>query len=56
MRNYAGISFALTEHSSTQHLSDRFASERLLNPADRVDSFYLAKTDNKKIVGLKRGD
>jgi hypothetical protein len=54
MRKYAGISyFTVTGHSAPLRLAYRFASEKLLNHANQVDPFYIAKHDISKIVALR---
>jgi hypothetical protein len=34
-------------------LAYRFASEKLLNPANQVDPFYIAKSDISKILAFE---
>jgi hypothetical protein len=53
MRKYAGISFADTGHRAPLRLAYRFASEKLLNPANQVDPFCVAKSDISKKVAFK---
>jgi hypothetical protein len=53
MRKYMGISFAEMEHRAPLHLAYRFVSEKLLNPTNQVDPFYIAKFDISKIITFK---
>jgi hypothetical protein len=43
MRKSGGINFALTGHSALLRRGHRFASEKLPNPANQVDSFLHSK-------------
>jgi hypothetical protein len=55
MRKYADIpvSFVVMGYSAPLRLAYRFASEKLPNPANQLNPFYIAKTDISKIVAFK---
>jgi hypothetical protein len=51
MSKYAVISFALAGHSTPLRLAYRFASEKLLNPANILDLvFYRAILKNSNLL------
>jgi hypothetical protein len=50
---YAEFSFADKGHSAQLRHPYRFESEKLINPANQRDPFYIAKTDISKIVAFR---
>jgi hypothetical protein len=40
---YANVSFAVTEQMALLHLAYKYVSDKLLNPANQVDPFYIVK-------------